>query len=50
MNPIIECPDYEPDCPYYHSGLCTMYAETGDHPVDECDTYYYYNGDESDDE
>lgn len=37
-----ECPLFDMECPYcLASGECTI-----DNPLEECDDYYYYNGEE----
>lgn len=37
-----KCPIFDLDCPYCTvNGECTIGA-----PMDECDTYYFYNGEE----
>ena len=37
-----ECPTFDTGCPYcLASGECTI-----DNPLEECDDYYYYNGEE----
>ena len=44
----VSCPS--PDamftCPYWKNFMCTMPEEDNAHPKDECDEYYYYNGEE----
>ena len=41
-----ECPEFDMTCPYcLASGECII-----DNPMDECDTYYYFNSDEDEEE
>ena len=41
-----ECPTYEIDCPYCKkNGECTI-----ENPIEECDTYMFYNSDELEEE
>lgn len=37
------CPLFEIDCPYcLMTGECTI-----DNPIEDCDSYYYYNAEEN---
>ena len=38
------CPELELDCPYDENGICTI-----GNPMEECDDYYFVNGEEEDD-
>lgn len=44
----IMCPACSEDCPYYACGWCQMEEETGDHPREQCDDYFWYEEDEND--
>ena len=36
------CPEFETECPYcLETGECTI-----ENPIEECDTFYYWNSDE----
>ena len=41
---IYLCPELELDCPYDENGICTI-----GNPMEECDDYYFVNGEEEDD-
>lgn len=38
------CPELELDCPYDKDGICTI-----GNPMEECDDYYFVNGDDEED-
>lgn len=43
----IYCPVNGWDCSYWRKdGTCCMLEEEGCHPIDECDDYYYFFGED----
>ena len=36
-NKHVHCPGYDPTCPYWNHGICSMYP--ADNPAAECDMF-----------